>query len=78
VRGHAGHPQNEYANFLATRAAAEQTDSRGFVPSGFEAWLETGRAKGTVRGTLDPFPTAQAFTPAAPFSGLRTPAAARP
>ena len=23
VRGHAGHPQNEYANFLATRAAAD-------------------------------------------------------
>ena len=39
VRGHAGHPQNEYANFLATRAAAEQTSSGGLVPSGFDAWL---------------------------------------
>jgi ribonuclease HI len=44
VRGHAGHPKNEYANELATRAAAEQTSSNGFVPSGFSAWLEgTGR-----------------------------------
>ena len=33
VRGHAGHPQNEYANHLATRAAREQTQSGGPVPS---------------------------------------------
>jgi len=39
VRGHAGHPQNEYANHLATRAAKEQHDSAGLVASGFEAWL---------------------------------------
>jgi ribonuclease HI len=39
VRGHAGHPQNEYANHLATRAAREQASSSGLVPSGFEAWL---------------------------------------
>ncbi len=56
VRGHNGHPQNEYANFLATRAAAEQTASGGFVPSGFDAWLATQRAKGAVRAALDPFP----------------------
>src|SRR2546423_1232462 len=29
VRGHEGHPQNEYANFLACRAAREQTSSEG-------------------------------------------------
>jgi ribonuclease HI len=46
VRGHAGHPQNEYANHLATRAAKKQDDSRGPVPSGFEQWLEEQRAKG--------------------------------
>ena len=46
VRGHEGHPENEYADFLATRAAADQTDSDGFVPSGFEAWLEGRRGKG--------------------------------
>ena len=39
VRGHAGHPQNEYANHLATRAAREQSSSAGLVPSAFEEWL---------------------------------------
>jgi ribonuclease HI len=45
VRGHAGHPQNEYANHLATRAAREQTASSGLVESGFGAWLEEEREK---------------------------------
>jgi ribonuclease HI len=58
VRGHNGHPQNEYANFLATRAAAERTASRGLVPSGFEAWVSTQQAKGALRGVVDPFPPA--------------------
>jgi ribonuclease HI len=46
VRGHAGHPRNEYANHLATRAAREQTSSAGFVPSGYLEWLEKEREKG--------------------------------
>lgn len=46
VRGHAGHPHNEYANHLATRAAKLQTSSGGFIPSGFEAWLEAERERG--------------------------------
>jgi ribonuclease HI len=47
VRGHAGHPQNEYANHLATRAARTQDASDGLVPSGFVSWLATQReAKG--------------------------------
>jgi len=46
VRGHMGHPENEYGDFLATRAAKEQTSSEGLVPSGFEAWLASQRAKG--------------------------------
>lgn len=46
IRGHAGHPQNEYANVLAIRAAKSQTASGGLVPSGFEAWLEAEREKG--------------------------------
>jgi ribonuclease HI len=46
VRGHAGHPENEYANFLATRAAKELTASGGLIASGFEAWLEGQREKG--------------------------------
>jgi len=45
VRGHVGHPENEYANFLATRAAKEQTSSGGLVRSGFEDWLGAERAK---------------------------------
>lgn len=44
VRGHAGHPQNEYANVLAIRAAREQGSSGGLVASGFEAWLEIQRS----------------------------------
>jgi ribonuclease HI len=46
VRGHAGHTKNEYANHLATRAAADQRQSGGLVPSGFGAWLAAERAKG--------------------------------
>jgi len=46
VRGHAGHAKNEYANFLATRAAADQRTSPGLAPSGFAAWLEAERARG--------------------------------
>lgn len=45
VRGHAGHPQNEYADHLAVRAANEQDGSRGFVESGFAEWLEEQREK---------------------------------
>lgn len=45
VRGHAGHPRNEYANDLAVRAAQEQTRSDGVVPSGFPEWLEAQRDK---------------------------------
>jgi ribonuclease HI len=46
VRGHAGHAKNEYANHLATTAAAEQRQSGGFVPSRFAEWLGSERAKG--------------------------------
>jgi ribonuclease HI len=45
VRGHQGHPKNEYANDLAVRAATEQISSAGAVESGFLAWLEAERAK---------------------------------
>jgi len=43
VRGHTGHPRNEYANYLATRAAKEQNSSTGLVASEFVAWLERQR-----------------------------------
>jgi ribonuclease HI len=47
VRGHAGHPKNEYANALAVRAATDQTESGGLQESGFQSWLEKER---DVRG----------------------------
>ena len=43
VRGHAGHPQNEYADRLAVAAATDQSRSAGLVESGFEAWLQDQR-----------------------------------
>ena len=46
VRGHADHPKNEYADFLATRAAEHQERSNGLVPSGFDTWLGQQRARG--------------------------------
>lgn len=45
VRGHAGHPQNEYADELAVRAAREQSSSGGLVESKFVEWLEGHREK---------------------------------
>lgn len=68
VRGHAGHPQNEYANHLATRAAADQSRSVGLVPSEFEPWWAAMSAKS--RKALvppDPFPAAEHFRPAEPL-----------
>ena len=53
VRGHKGHPKNEYADFLATRAAREQTSSGGLAESGFAEWLEGQRAKKRY-GDYDP------------------------
>lgn len=46
VRGHAGHPKNEYANDLAIRAATEQVTSEGIIASGYAAWLAAKQAKG--------------------------------
>ncbi len=50
VRGHKGHPKNEYANDLAIKAAKEQLTSDGAVESGFPAWLEAKRKKGLFEG----------------------------
>lgn len=60
VRGHAGHPKNEYANDLAVRAATEQITSDGVVASGFDAWLEAARGRGRYAD----------YDPAAAFSRL--------
>ena len=45
VRGHAGHPKNEYANDLAVEAARTQVSTPGAVASGFPEWLTKKRAK---------------------------------
>ena len=55
VRGHNKHPQNEYADHLATRAAREQSNSNGPVPSLYEEWLADQRSRGRL--------------PAAPLTG---------
>ena len=57
VRGHAGHPQNEYANLLATKAARELSASHGTVPSQFDLWLAEQRTAGRIALEPDPLPT---------------------
>jgi ribonuclease HI len=64
VRGHAGHPQNEYANDLAVAAAKSQTSSDGARTSEFDSWLEAQRAKRRVTVEPAPFPIGRPFTPA--------------
>ena len=72
VRGHHGHPQNEYANHLATSAAAKQTRSEGLVASQFDAWLTSQRERGVVRTEVDAFPSAESFKPSAPLPPVST------
>lgn len=67
VRGHDSHPQNEYANDLAVRAAREQSRSDGTVGSEFEDWLTRKRAKGLMPRAPDPFPDTVAFRAARPL-----------
>jgi ribonuclease HI len=75
VKGHAGHPQNEYANHLATRAAARQDTSNGVVESTFDEWWSALPVRaGTTRAPLSPFPSADDFVPGA---ALLAPAMAR-
>lgn len=69
VKGHAGHPQNEYANHLATRAAAVQDASPGLIESAFEDWWATQSAKGGA--PIAPFPDPARFIPASPLPASR-------
>ena len=61
VRGHAGHPQNEYANFLALRAASEQSSSDGLQRSLFDEWMAGKKPGVKTLGAVAPFPTATTF-----------------
>jgi len=62
VRGHAGHPKNEYADGLATRAARESLQSNGLVPSGFEEWIGEEIDAGRLTSFLD-LPLDEPFAP---------------
>jgi len=64
VRGHAGHPQNEYANDLAVAAARGQTSSDGAQPSHFDEWFEAQRARKRVTVEPMPFPAGAQFVAA--------------
>ena len=50
VRGHVGHPKNEYADHLAVRAASEGVGSGGLEPSGLLEWLAARQARGQYAG----------------------------
>ncbi|MEI6741230.1 MAG: ribonuclease H [Gemmatimonadaceae bacterium] len=73
VKGHAGHPQNEYANYLATRAAASQDASSGLIESSFEAWWASEQARrptvNTRAGAV--FPDPATFLPSTRLSPPR-------
>jgi ribonuclease HI len=60
VRGHAGHPKNEYVDGLAVAAAREQKASKGAVESKFLEWLAAKQVK-------KKFPT---YNPDADFDAL--------
>lgn len=60
VKGHAGHPQNEYANYLAMRAAELQNSSGGLVDSAFEEYVKRLQQAGNVI-VPEPFPISAAF-----------------
>jgi ribonuclease HI len=64
VKGHAGHAQNEYANFLAIQAASRQTSSHGLVESGFERWLQEEQEKERYLSFFPMPPTGFQFKPA--------------
>jgi ribonuclease HI len=73
VRGHEGHPQNEYANYLATRAAREQTSSEGLIASKFDEWLAAEREHGRMVVEPQAFPDSERFRSVRPY-----PVTARP
>ena len=66
VRGHVGHPKNEYADFLAVRAAGSGSSSAGLEPSGFADWI-------SARQQLGKYPE---YDPDADFFRLEASAAA--
>ena len=53
VRGHAGHPKNEYVNDLAVRTATERRGTNGTVESGFTSWLSDRQDRDQLLDFLD-------------------------
>jgi ribonuclease HI len=70
VRGHEGHPQNEYANDLAVRAARLQTSSGGMVSSQFDEWLSAERMRGRMAIEPQTFPDDHSFRALRPYPQL--------
>ena len=62
VRGHADHPKNEYANYLAIATARSGRDHRGLVESGFDEWISLQMDRGLFLDYLD-LPPDAAFKP---------------
>jgi ribonuclease HI len=73
VRGHEGHPQNEYANDLAVRAAREQSSSGGIVSSHFDEWLSAQRSKGRMAMEPQTFPDGTRFKAVRSYPIVRPP-----
>jgi ribonuclease HI len=73
VRGHEGHPQNEYANHLATRAAREQTRSDGLIASKFDEWFAIEREAGRIAVDPQAFPESERFRSSKPYPTVASP-----
>jgi len=73
VRGHEGHPQNEYANHLATRAAREQTSSDGLIASKFDEWFAAERDAGRIAVDPQAFPESERFRSGRPYPTVAPP-----
>ena len=73
VRGHEGHPQNEYANHLATRAAREQTSSDGLMASQFDEWFAAEREAGRIAVDPQAFPESERFRSGRPYPTVAPP-----
>ena len=62
VRGHADHPKNEYADYLAIGTARSGRDPEGLAKSGFDEWLSLQMDRGLFLDYLD-LPPDAAFKP---------------
>jgi ribonuclease HI len=62
IRGHAGHPKNEYANELAIGTARTGEGLDGLVPSGFDDWIQARIDAGQFVDYLD-VPPDEPFEP---------------